>query len=113
MLTIYHNNMCGKSRQTLELIKNSGKEVEIVEYLKDIPSEKLLKEIIVKLGIRPEDLIRKGEPLFKEKFKGKSYSDEEWIKIMVENPILIERPIVVDGNKAIIGRPPEKVLEIL
>lgn len=111
-MKIYHNNRCGKSRQTLELLNSNGKTPEIIEYLKNPPSPSELKEILSKLKMKPEELIRKGEPIYKEKFAGKDYSDEQWIKIMIENPILIERPIVVDGNKAIIGRPPEKVLEI-
>ena len=112
-MKIYHNPRCGKSRQTLALIQDSGKKVEIIEYLKSTPSESELKAIVKLLNIHPEDLIRKKEEVFVKSFKGKTYSDDEWIKIMVENPILIERPIVVDGKRAIIGRPPEKVLELL
>ena len=112
-MKIYHNPRCMKSRQTLELIKTAGKEPEIIEYLKNPPSEKELRTIISRLGIEPDELIRKSEPLFKEKYKGKQLSDDEWIKVMVQNPILIERPIVVEGNKAVIGRPPENVFNIL
>jgi arsenate reductase (glutaredoxin) len=110
---IYHNNRCGKSRETLKLLQEKTKDIEIIEYLKTPPTEVELTEIIRKLKIKPEQLIRKGEELFKEKFRGATYSDQEWIKIMVENPILIERPIVIEGEKAIIGRPPEKVLDIV
>ncbi|HYG37940.1 MAG TPA: arsenate reductase (glutaredoxin) [Cytophagales bacterium] len=112
-MKIYHNNRCGKSRQTLELLKSEGQEPEIIEYLKNPPSEAELKDILSKLQIKPEELLRKGEALFKEKFSGKRFSDDEWITIMVENPILIERPIVINGDKAIIGRPPENVLKIV
>lgn len=87
--------------------------MEIVEYLKTPPSAKELKAIIAKLGIAPEALLRKGEALFKEKYKGKKYSDSEWIEIMVKHPVLIERPIVVSGDKAVLGRPPENVKQIL
>jgi len=112
-MKIYHNPRCGKSRQTLAMIQVAGKPVEIIEYLKATPSESELKEIIKLLKIRPEELIRKKEEVFVKLYKGKTYTDDEWIKIMVENPILIERPIVVDGKKAVIGRPPEIVRELL
>lgn len=112
-MKIYHNPRCRKSRETLQLIEGKGKNPEIVEYLKNTPSEKELTKIIELLGMKPEQLLRKGEKVFKEQFKGKTLSDKEWIKAMVEYPVLIERPIVVDGNKAILGRPPENVLDIL
>lgn len=112
-MKIYHNPRCSKSRQTLSLIKEKGAEVEIIEYLKVIPSEKELSAIIKLLGIKPEKLLRKGEADYKENFKGKILSDEEWISAMVQCPKLIERPIVVSGNKAILGRPPENVLDLL
>ena len=112
-MKIYHNPRCYKSRQTLSLIKEKGAEVQIIEYLKVIPSEKELSAIIKLLGIKPEKLLRKGEADYKENFKGKILSDEEWISAMVEYPKLIERPIVVSGNKAILGRPPENVLDLL
>lgn len=108
-MKIYHNPRCSKSRQTLQLITETGREVEIVEYLKDTPTIAELKEIISLLGISPEQLLRKNESIFKENFKGKALSDDEWVKAMVEYPKLIERPIVVEGNKAVLGRPPEKV----
>jgi arsenate reductase len=112
-MKIYHNPRCSKSRQTLSLIKEKGVEVEIIEYLKVIPSEKELISIIKLLGIKPEKLLRKGEADYKENFKGKILSDEEWISAMVQYPKLIERPIVVSDNKAILGRPPENVLDLL
>ncbi|MHC2992544.1 arsenate reductase [Pontibacter sp. HJ8] len=113
MVKIYHNRMCSKSRQTLELLHTAGQEVEVVEYLKDTPTAAELKQVLTKLNMKPEQLLRKGEKVYKEQFAGKSHTDEEWIRIMVENPSLIERPIVVNGDKAVIGRPPENVLTIL
>ena len=110
---IYHNPRCGKSRNTLAILNEKGVEVEIVEYLKDSPSKSELESIITKLGVKPLDLIRKGETVFKEEYKGKELSDSEWIEVMVSNPILIERPIVVKNDKAVIGRPPENVLNLL
>lgn len=112
-MKIYHNPRCSKSRQTLNLINESGKEIEIVEYLNTPPTIEELKSIIDLLGISPEQLLRKNEAIFKEQFKGKSYSDDEWIQIMIDNPKLIERPIVVDGKKAVLGRPPENVIILL
>ena len=112
-MKIYHNPRCSKSRQTLNLIKDKGVEVEIIEYLNKTPSEKELSDIINLLGIKPEKLIRKGETDYKVNFKGKALSDSEWISAMIKYPKLIERPIVISGNKAILGRPPENVLDLL
>jgi arsenate reductase len=110
---IFHNPSCSKSRETLALLKNSNCELEVVEYLKNTPNVKELKKIIQLLNIKPLDLIRKNENIFKENFEGKVLSDDEWINIMVLHPKLIERPIVVSGKKAIIGRPPVLVLDII
>ena len=112
-MKIYHNPRCSKSRQTLQLIQDSDKEVEIVEYLTTPPTFDELKNIINLLDISPEQLLRKNEAVFKERFKGKSLSDDEWIRAMIEYPKLIERPIVLEGNKAILGRPPENVKTLL
>lgn len=110
-ITIYHNTRCRKSRETLALIEKQNP--EIIEYLKTPPSAVQLKEILGKLGLKAEDIIRKKEPLFLEKFKDKKLSEEKWIEVLVKNPVLIERPIVVKGKKAVIGRPPENVLSLL
>ena len=112
-LTIYHNPACTKSRETLALIRERGHEPQIVEYLKTPPSEAELTAIVRKLGIKPLELVRTGEQVFKDKYKGKTLSDKEWIKAMVANPILIQRPIVVRGEAAAIGRPPEDVKPLL
>lgn len=111
-MKIYHNPKCSKSRITLNLIKEQGIEPEIIEYLKSPPSTKELSNIIALLGIKAETLIRKGEAEYKEHFKGKNLSDQEWIEAMISYPKLIERPIVIENGQAIIGRPPEKVLAI-
>ena len=112
-MKIYHNPRCSKSRQTLDLIKNKGIEPEIIEYLKNIPSEKELKDVVKKLGIKPEQLLRKGEAIYKAEFKGKELTDDEWIKAMISYPKMLERPIVIKDNKAVLGRPPENVLELI
>ena len=112
-MKIYHNPRCSKSRKTLQLIQDVNKDVEIVEYLNVPPTRADLKSVLDLLGIAPKQLLQKNEALFKEKFKGKSFTDEEWIDIMIDHPKLIERPIVVEGERAILGRPPENVLSLL
>lgn len=112
-MKIFHNPRCSKSRQTLDLIQQNSKEaIEIVEYLNNVPTIEELKKIIQLLDIKPEELVRKGEDIYKDKYKGKILSDYEWINAMIKFPKLIERPIVIKGKKAIIGRPPERVLEL-
>lgn len=113
MLRIFHNPRCTKSRETLQIIEESGEMVEVVEYLKTVPSEEELADIVKMLGIKPEQLVRKSEPLYKEKFKDKKLGPKQWIKAMVKNPKLIERPIVIKDDQAVIGRPPETVKELL
>jgi arsenate reductase len=113
-VVIYHNPRCSKSRETLELIRGKGIEPKIVEYLKTPPSAKELKSLVARLGIAPRDLIRKKEAPYKDLgLDDPKLSDDALIKAMVENPVLIERPIVVKGDKAALGRPPEAVLKIL
>ncbi len=113
MIKIYHNPRCTKSREAMNLIKENGLEPEIIEYLKEIPTPKEFKTLLAKLNMKPEQLLRKGEKLYKEKLKNLKLSDEEWIHIMLENPVLIERPIVVKGNRAVVGRPLENVIDLL
>lgn len=113
MIKIYHNNRCSKSRCGLDILKTSGKSYEIVKYLEDIPSFNELKAIIEMLKIDPIDLVRKNEAIWKSDFKGKTLTDDEIIKAMISNPKLIERPIVINGDKAVIGRPPELISDIL
>ena len=112
-MKIYHNPRCSKSRQTLTLIQEKEKEVEIIEYLRNPPTFEDLEVILVKLAISPIDLIRNKEEIWKEEYKGKELKDDQIIQVMVDNPKIMERPIVINGIKAIIGRPPENVLEII
>jgi len=112
-LKIYHNPRCSKSRQTLALIRDQGIEPEIVEYLITPPSEAELDHILTMLDIEPLALMRTGEAEFKEQIKGKELNRAQAIALMVLYPKVIERPIVVNGEKAAIGRPPESVLKIL
>ncbi|MBC9795676.1 arsenate reductase (glutaredoxin) [Sinomicrobium weinanense] len=113
MIKIYHNPRCTKSREGLAILEESGKEFEVIKYLEEVPSEKELREIVDLLGISPIDLVRKNESIWKENYKGKTLSDDEVIKALAENPKLIERPIVIAGKKAVIGRPPENIKSVL
>lgn len=112
-ITIFHNNRCSKSRCALSILKEEGIEPDVRYYLEEAPSISELEELLQKLDIPAEQLVRKTEKIFKENFKGKEFSEAEWIKILSENPRLIERPIVIKGDKAIVGRPPELVEEFL
>ncbi len=114
MIKIYHNPRCSKSRQTLSLLEENGVSPEIVEYLISPPSESELKQVLGYLGISPRELIRTGEAEYKDNNLGDtSLSDEQLISAMVAYPKIIQRPVVINGKKAAIGRPPEQVLEIL
>lgn len=113
-VTIYHNPRCSKSRQTMALLEEQGVQPEVVEYLKTPPDEAQLRAILDMLNIPPRQLLRKTEAIYKDlNLKDANLSDEQLIEAMLEHPKLIERPIVVRGNQAAIGRPPETVLEIL
>ncbi|WP_018343372.1 arsenate reductase (glutaredoxin) [Cytophaga aurantiaca] len=104
MITIYHNPRCQKSRTALQHIQTVDKDIKVVEYLKNPPSAKELKEVLELLQLKPLDIVRKKEQLFIDEYKDGSYTDTQWLKILVENPILIERPIIIKGDKAIIAR---------
>ncbi|OJV27243.1 MAG: arsenate reductase (glutaredoxin) [Bacteroidetes bacterium 37-13] len=110
--TVYHNPRCSKSREAVAFLQEQNAEIEIIEYLKDSPTESEIKALLQKLNIPAIDLVRKGEELFKTNYKDKTLSEKEWIKILAENPILIERPVIVKGNKAVIARPTEKINEL-
>ncbi|CAH0992584.1 putative protein YfgD [Sinobacterium norvegicum] len=112
--TIYHNPRCSKSRQTLAILQDNGVEPEVVLYLEQPPSESELTTIIRQLGITPRQLLRKGEEAFKENnLKDDSLTDQQLIAAMVQFPKLIERPIVIVGEQAVLGRPPENVLTLI
>lgn len=112
MVKIYHNSRCSKSRGACEILHDHKIEAEVIEYLKTPPTETEIREILEKLNMKASEVVRKTEDIYKSNFASKEYSESEWIKILAENPILIERPIIVHGNKAVIGRPPEKLLEL-
>lgn len=112
-VTIYHKPECSKSCEALSILKGTKEKVEIINYIEHPPSKKLLRDLLKKLGMKAEQLVRKKEPLFREKFEGRKFTQAEWIDILVKNPILIERPIIVKGDKAIIARPPELAEQFL
>lgn len=113
MIKIYHNPRCGTSRKTLALIEAAGHSPEVVLYMKDALTKNELKETLVKLNVKAEDIVRKKESIFKEIFQGKTLTDDEWIDAMIEYPKLMQRPIVIKGDKAILGRPIENVNDLL
>ena len=113
-LKIFHNPRCSKSRQTLAILSENGIDVDIIEYLKDAPNKETLKQIINILCVEPRDLLRKGEAIYKENnLRREELTDDDLIQFMTENPILIERPIVYDDKRAVIGRPPDNVLKLI
>ena len=109
---VYHNPRCSKSRMALDYLDAENKKYQVIEYLKESPTKAELEDILVKLGVSAEELIRKGESDFKENFKGKSLSENEWVDAMVRYPKLIERPIVILGSNAVVARPTEKIDEL-
>ncbi len=114
LLKVYFKANCATCQSALQLMRKNTKEKFVkTEYLVDVPTEDEIKEILKMLGIKAEDLVRKKESLYKEKYEGKKISEKQWIKILHQNPILIERPIVVLNDKAIIGRPIEKIVEFI
>jgi arsenate reductase len=113
MITIYHNPRCGKSREGLALLTASNEEVEVVKYLETPFDFKSLSDVIQKLNLNPIDLVRKKEKIWIEQFKDNKLTNVEIIMAMVEHPILIERPIAVKGNKAVIARPCELINTLL
>ena len=112
-MKIYHNPRCRKSREALALLESKGIEPEVIRYLETPLSAAELKALLKSLDLSAEALIRKNEAIFKSEFKGKTLTEEEWIEAMVQYPKLMERPIVVKGKKAVVGRPPEEVLKLL
>lgn len=113
MITIYHNPRCSKSRECTTFFEASSKDIEIINYMKTPFTIDSLSEVIALLAIKPIELVRKTEKIWKENYKGKYMNDSDIIKAMVAEPKLIQRPIVVNGNKAIIARPLEKINEII
>lgn len=113
-ITIYHNPRCSKSRQTLAILEEHNIQPEVVLYLENTPSKQKLRELLKQLGKSPRDILRKSEDAYQEKgLADTSLSDDDLLEAMLAEPKLIERPIVVSGNNAVLGRPPENVLELI
>lgn len=112
-ITIYHNPRCSKSRSACQIVAERGVTARIINYLETPPGIDELRALLAKLGVPAADLVRRGEAVFKENYAGKTLSEDDWLAALVAHPILIERPIVVRGDRAVIGRPPEKVGELL
>ncbi len=113
MITIYHNPKCRKSRTGLQYLQDKGLEHTVIEYLKTPFTREQFKELLMKLNMRPAEIVRTQEDEFKEKLKGKTFTDEEWITILLENPKLIQRPIVVKNHKAVLGQPADEIDRLL
>ena len=113
MITIYHNNSCTKSRMALAALTKNDEPFEVVNYLENIPTVEQLRTIVAKLHCKPKDIVRTTEKVFIEKFKDKNLTDDEWLIAMHENPILIQRPILVKDDFAVIGRSEDALDEII
>lgn len=113
MLQVIHNNRCTKSRNAITYLEEKGIDFDVRYYLENPLSEKEIKEVLKKLGTKPMDIIRTNEAIWKDEFKGKTFTDAELIKILAENPKLLQRPIIIKDNKAVIGRPSENIDELL
>ncbi len=113
MITIYHNPKCRKSRAGLQYLQDKGLEYTVVEYLKKPFTREQFKDLLMKLNMKPDEIVRTHEDDFKAKLKGKTFTDEEWITILLENPKLIQRPIVVKNHKAVLGQPVDEIDRLL
>lgn len=112
-IVIYHNSRCSKSRSACELLAGNGLDAKVIEYLKTPPNREELQGLLSKLGMKAADLVRRSENVFKENYAGKELTEGEWLDVLCLHPILIERPIVVFGDRAVVARPPEKLLELI
>ncbi|MFN3988613.1 MAG: arsenate reductase (glutaredoxin) [Rhodocyclaceae bacterium] len=109
---IYHNPRCSKSRGACALLEELGVQAEVRHYLDNPPDKDELRALVAALGIRPGELVRRGEAVFKAQYAGLTLGDEEWLEALAAHPILIERPIVVVGSRAVVARPPERLREL-
>ena len=112
-IRIYHNARCSKSRSACALVAESGHPAEVVDYLKTPPTREELRDLLGMLGMTAGELVRRGEPVFREHYAGRTLTEAEWLDALLAHPILMERPIVVRDGRAVVARPPERVLELL
>lgn len=110
---IYHNARCSKSRSACALVAEAGIQAEVVEYLKTPPTREELMDLLSRLGMQPSQLLRRGEEVFKAEYAGRELSEADCLEALLRHPVLMERPIVVRGTRAVVARPPERVLELL
>jgi polyphosphate kinase len=113
MMKIYHNPRCAKSREGLKYIEEKGFEVEIIDYMKSGITAREIKEFLYKSDLKVADIIRTSEELYRLEYKGKEFTEDEWIQILVENPKLIQRPLVIKGSHAVVARPAEEILKLI
>ncbi len=113
MILLYHNTRCKISREALKILQDNAQDYKVIEYMKTPLSMEDIKDLLIRLNLSPQQLLRKNERLFRQNYKGLEFNDEEWIKVMSENPVLIERPIAVKGSKAIIARPSQRILYLI
>lgn len=113
MFTIYHNPRCRKSRAGLEYLQSKTKDFTVVEYLKNPLTKEILNTLLMKLNKKPQDMVRTQEEYYKKELKGQQFNEDEWVKILIENPKLLKRPIVVKGNKAVWADPPQEIEQLL
>ena len=109
MLKIYHNPRCRKSRAGLDYLVSRTGDYQVIDYTRNGLTEAQLREILLKMNIRPQDIIRTQEEIYRKELKGRTFTEDEWIRIIIENPRLLQRPIIVSGSKAVLGQPPENV----
>jgi arsenate reductase len=112
-VVLYHNPRCSKSRSALALLTERGVDVTVVEYLKTPPTRAALADLVAKLGLPPGDIVRRGEDAFRAHYAGRELTEDAWLDALTAHPILMERPIAVRGARAVVGRPPERVLSLL
>jgi arsenate reductase len=112
-IQIWHNTRCSKSREACAILNTGMHKVTIFEYLKEPLTIEIIENLLSKLNMNPEEIIRKKEPVFIEKFNNNKYTNKQWLNILMQNPVLIERPIVIKGDEAVIARPIEKMNEFL
>ncbi len=113
MIKIYHNPRCKKSREGLQYLKEKSVEFEVIDYISSPLAVEELKEILLKMNKKPAELVRKQEEYYKKELKGRNFTDEEWLRILVENPRLIRRPVIVGKYKAVIGQPVENIEKVI
>jgi arsenate reductase (glutaredoxin) len=112
-MIVYYNPDCSKCREAVDLLERNSCDFEIREYLKEPPTVEELRSLVLKLRCNAFDIVRKSESLYIERYSDKNYTDDQWLNVLAENPVLIERPIVITGDQAIIGRPPSKVIDFI